>query len=67
MIACVDIEDTSIEDDTIAEMEARIQQLESIVQTQSTMLSDIATAAGYKMGEAYTVPALIARLRDGDR
>ncbi len=48
-------------------MAARVRELESVVQTQGTMLHEIAQAAGYRLGEAYTARALIARLRDGDR
>lgn len=46
---------------------AAIDELESMLQSRSAMLDEIACAAGYRAGEQYSAAGIVARLRDGDR
>jgi hypothetical protein len=41
----------------------RIVELEGILRCQGAMLHEIAEAAGFTIGDAYSAPAIIARLR----
>ncbi len=44
-------------------MKARIAELEEIVRAKSAFLQELYDAAGFKVGEQVSVPALIARLQ----
>lgn len=41
----------------------RIAELEAMVHNCKAMLDEIATAAGFKRGDTYSAPAIIARLK----
>ena len=49
--------------DQLRRAQDRIVELEEMVRTQHEMLQDLATAAGFHLGETFSAQSLIARLR----
>jgi len=46
------------------QMDARIRELEAIVRSKGAMLDEIATAAGFQLGDTYSARAVIVRLQE---
>ena len=49
----------------VADHEERIAELEAMVRSQKAMLDEIASAAGFGLGDAYSAAAIIGRLKHG--